>query len=210
MDAAGHLFDRHAVSCDRVPDADEADLDILADSGGRIAGAKFVPYPLVGTLQFEIPVAIPAIGPVGRLGQAIEFGFVIGRDEPLAVDQPHHDPDRERTAAETEAEQLIVLVAIIAACKFIQRDDVAPEAEAEGAAQNGPRLERGGSDAVVIERDLVVGRKIQRLVGAPDVGAPHLRRGIAGAVREQDDLSAHAIVSDSSQRVHNLWWNSLA
>ena len=156
MNAAGHFVDRHAVGGNRVPNADEPDLDVPANLPGRVVRTELVAEPLVGRFQPQIVIAIPAIGAVGRTREAMQFGFVIGFDQPLAVDQPHHDPDREGTAAEAEAEQFVVLVAIVPAGKLVERDDVAAQAETERTAEDRHRLERRGADAVVIERDLVV------------------------------------------------------
>ena len=136
--------------------------------------AELVADPLIGRFKLQIMVAVPAIGAVGRACQAVEFGLVVGLDEPLAVDQPHHDPDREGAAAEAEAEQFVVGIAIVAAGEFVEGDDVAPQAETESAAEDGHWLERRGSDAVVVERDLVIAGKIQCLERAPDIGAPDL------------------------------------
>src|SRR4030081_133320 len=96
-------------------------------------------------------VTMPAIGAIGRTRQTVEFGFTVSLDEALAVDHSHYDPDREGAAAEAEAEQLVVLIAIIAAGEFVERDDVAPQAETERAAEDRHRLERRGADAVVVE-----------------------------------------------------------
>ena len=117
--------------------------------------SELVADPLIGRFKLQMMVAVPAIGAVGRTRQAVEFGFIVGFDEPLAVDQPHHDPDREGAAAESETEQFVVGIAIVAAGEFVEGDDVAPEAETERATEDRHRFERRGPDAVVVKCDLV-------------------------------------------------------
>ena len=94
----------------------------------------------------------------------------------------------------------IVGVAIVTAGEFVQRDDVAPQPETERAAEDRHRLERRSADPVVIERDLVVAGEIQRLEHAPDIGSPDFRGGIAGAVGQQNDFSAHEMPRHSLKR----------
>src|ERR1700730_3837173 len=88
---------------------------------------------------------------------------------------------------------IVGLILVVAAGEFVDVDDVPLQAEAERAAENRPRLERRGADAVVVECNLVISRPVQRLEGAPDVVAPDLRRGIARAVRQQNNFSTHGI-----------------
>ena len=80
----------------------------------------------------EPPVRVEmrhVIGAVGgsRLFIQLRFGLAAGRDEPLVEDQADGDPDREGAAAEAESEDLVIVHAIIAAGKFIERDDVAAQ-----------------------------------------------------------------------------------
>src|SRR3979409_576282 len=119
-------------SAGSVPD--KPDLDVLANLLRRIVRAELVADPLVRRFQLQMRVAVPAIGAVGRTRQAVEFSLVIGLDQTLADDHPHQDSDREGAAAEAKAEQLIAIVAIVAAGKFVERDDVAPQADPERAA----------------------------------------------------------------------------
>ena len=141
MDSPAHFIDRHAVGRNRIPNADEPDLDVSADPLRRILRTELVANPLIGRFELQIVIAVPAIGAIGRACQAVELGLVIGLDETLAVDEAHHDPDREGPAAEAEAEQFVVGIAIVAAGKFVEGDDVAPQAETESAAEHGHWLE---------------------------------------------------------------------
>ena len=99
--------------------------------------------------------AFAAILPVSLMRSPIEFGLIVGDDEPLIEHQARDDANRESAAAETEAEDLVILGADVAAGKFVDLDDVALEAETKCAAENGERLERRGADAVIVERHLI-------------------------------------------------------
>src|SRR5690349_10645535 len=142
MNAARHFVDRHAIGCHRVPNADKPDLDVPANDLGRIRGAELVAYPLVRRFELQMMIAIPAIGAIGRTREAVQFDFIVSLDEALAVDQTHHDPDREGAAAESKAKQFVIVVAIVAAGKFIEGYHIAPQAETESTAEDRHRLER--------------------------------------------------------------------
>src|SRR5262249_15036599 len=128
-------------------------------------------------------VPLAAVLAIGGASPARELGFVRRRDQALAQDQSADHPDREGAAAEAETEEeVLVIDAIIATGEFIDVDDVALQPKAEGAAENGPWLERRRTDAVVIECDLVAAGQIERLEGPPHIGAPHFGGRIAGAI----------------------------
>src|ERR1700738_702625 len=193
--AAGHLVQWQAIGGHRVPDPHETDvLDwaivalVILDRQQRITDRAI---PILGVPGPSCMVALATIFPVGGDRLLIEFGFTLGGDKALIENQPDHDPNREGAAAESEAVDIVVFVLVVAADEFVDVDHIALQAEAERAAEDRPRLERRGADAVVIERDLVIPRQVERLEGAPDVGAPDLRRGIAGAVGQKNDVSAH-------------------
>jgi len=76
--------------------------------------------------------------------------------------------------------------------------------ETESAAEDRIGLNEESADTVVIESRPVAPGKIPRLEGAPDIGAPDLGGGIAGAVREQDDFSAMEMPRRDNQWNCNL------
>lgn len=110
----------------------------------------------------------------------------------MIKDQPHHHANGEGAPAKAKAEYLVTLVKPVAAGELVDIDNVAFQPEAERAAEHGERLERRRADAVIVERHLIRSGKIKPFECAPDVGAPDLRRGISGAIREQNDFPAHA------------------
>src|SRR5262249_105127 len=101
----------------------------------------------------------------------------------------------KRAAAEAESKYFIVGRTVVPAYELVEIDDVAFESPPEAATQNGKRLERRCADAVVVAGDLLGAREIERLEHPPYVGAPHLRRGVPGAVGQQDDFLAHGCPS---------------
>ena len=86
-------------------------------------------------------VALATIFPVGGDGLSIELGFIVGGDKALIENQAHDDTDRECAAAEAEAIDIVALVLVVAADKFVDVDDVPLQAKAERPAENRPRLE---------------------------------------------------------------------
>src|SRR5229473_1881259 len=196
-DAARHLVHRQAIGGHRVPHPDEADVLDLAivalvvrDRQQRVPNC---PEPVLGMPGPQRVVALAAIIPVGGDRLVIELGFAAGGYQTLIENQADDDTDGEGAATEAEAVDIVAVALVVAAGEFVDVDDVPLQAEAERAAKNRPRLERGGADAVVVECDLVISRQVQRLEGAPDICAPDLRRGIARAVGQQNNVSAHAI-----------------
>lgn len=192
-DAARHLVQRRAVGGDRIPHADEMDfrhLPVLVLV--VVVAQEQVADPAENFLDAEDGVV--ALAPVGAVGGArlvVELLLVARRDQALVEDQAADDAHGEGAAAEAEAEEAVAVVAIVTAGEFVDVDDVALQPDAEGAGEDRPRLERGRADAVVVEGDLVAVRQFERLERAPDIGAPDLRAGIAGAVGQKDDVSAH-------------------
>ena len=199
-DAARHLIQWRSVRSNGVPDPDEANLSYRAIVGlVVIFRQKQVADRAENILDVpDSMVPLPPILTVGRAGLSVEFRFILGRHQALIENQADDDADREGATAESESVDVVGVVAIITACEFVDVDHVALQAEAERPAENRQRLERRSADAVVIERDLVRTGKVQRLEGAPDIGAPHLRRGIAGAVGQQNNVSAHGIALGAS------------
>src|SRR5262249_3941871 len=194
-DAARHLIHRQAIGGYRIPHPEEADLLDLAivalvviDRPQEVANGPEPIFRMPGPPRM-IPLA--AILPVGSDRLFVELAFIFGRDQPLIEDQACHDTYRECAAAEAESVDVVAIVLVVAASEFVEVDDIPLQAEAECAAKDRPWLERRGAYAIVIEGDLATSRKIQRLKGTPDVRAPNLGCRIAGAVRQQHNVSAH-------------------
>ena len=180
LNAAGHFVDRHAVGGNRVPDPDEVNFFDRAIVG-RVVILRQTDIADRAEEILDVPesvIPLAPILPVGGVSFLVEFRFALGRHQALIEHETYDDADRKGTPAETKSVDVIVRVAKIAAGKFVNFDYVAFQAITECAAENGQRLERRGADAVVIERDLVGAGEIKRLEGSPDVGAPHLRRGL--------------------------------
>ena len=134
-----------------------------------------------------------AVLSVGRARKALQVdlaGRRLGREDALSHHQPGHDPHRERTATEPEAEDLRVPL-VVPAQERVELDDVALETPAERAADQRQRLERGGADPVVVDRDLIGLGEIERLEQPPDVAAPDPGRRVTGPVGQEDDPLAH-------------------
>ena len=148
----------------------------------------------------ERVIALAAIGAIGRMRLAVQFALAVSGDQPLIEDQAHHHTDGETAAAEAEAEQFVIGIPPVAASEFVEIDDVALQTEAERAAEYGKRLEGGGSDAVVVERNLIGAREIERFEHTPDIGTPDLRRGVTRAVGQQNDFPAHASPRNDAAR----------
>jgi hypothetical protein len=106
----------------------------------------------------------------------------------LSRDHPGHNADRER--ATTEAKAIYAIPGfIISAAKTVDIDHIALQAEAKHAAENGKRLERRRAYAVIVVSDLAGGiAQIEYLKQPPDIGLENLRRTVAGAVGQQDDI----------------------
>ena len=78
---------------------------------------------------------------------------------------------------------------IISAAETVDIDHIALQAEAKHAAENGKRLERRRAYAVIVVSDLAGGiAQIEYLKQPPDIGLENLRRTVAGAVGQQDDI----------------------
>src|SRR6476661_4622930 len=196
-DAARHLIQWRAVGGNGVPDANEVNFFDRTIVGLVVI---FRQKQIADRAEkiLDVPDGVVPLAPVlavGRTGLLVELRFALGRHQALVEHEAYDDADRKGAPAETKSVDAVVRIAIIAAGKFVNIDYVALEAIPEGASENSERLERRGADAVVIERDLVGAGQVQRLEGAPDIGAPHLRRGIAGAVGQQNNISAHGIAS---------------
>ena len=104
--------------------------------------AKQIADPPEDILDAEDGVV--ALAPVLAIGcpcLLVEFLLVLRRDQALAENQPADDTNGEGAATEAEAEEAIGVVVIIAAGELVDVDDVALQAEAEGAAEDGPWLE---------------------------------------------------------------------
>src|SRR3954451_2188122 len=119
--------------------------------------------------------------------------FFIGGalDEALAERQPRHDPHRVGAAAESETVYSVARL-VVPAKKFIQRQNVSSQSPAECAAEYRERLEGRSADAVVIAGNLQRIGEIKAFEYAPDVGPPDLARGIAGSIRQQNDVLDHS------------------
>jgi len=156
-------------------------------------------------------VALAAILSVGGDRLFVELGFIVSGHQALIEDQADDHADREGATTEAEAIDIVGLILVVAAGEFVDVDHVPLQAEAERTTKNRPRLERRGAYAVVVECDLVISRQVQRPEGAPDICAPHLRRGIACAVGKQNNFTAHVIApalcisptTCSSRTLHN-------
>jgi hypothetical protein len=213
-DAARHLVDRQTVSGHRVPHPDEADVLDLAivalvvlDRQQRVPNC---PVPVLWMPGPQRMVTLAAILPVGGDRLLIEFGFIGSGHQALIENQADDHPDREGATTKAEAIDIVGLVRVVAAGELVDVDHVPLQAEAERAAENRPRLERRGADAVVVECDLVISRQVQRLEGAPDIRAPDLRRGIARTVRQQNNFSTHGIPRRAIEQFYNLWFHTIA
>src|SRR5207248_8150918 len=108
----------------------------------------------------------------------------------FGCDEIDQDADRERAAAETEPVDVVSFL-VISAYEFVEVDDVALESPSQGAADGGEILVGGRPDAVIVLRELVCFRLIQRLKQTPDVGLLRLGRAVAGAIGEKDDFFGH-------------------
>jgi len=87
----------------------------------------------------------------------------------------------------SEVENIVAVALVVAAGKFLDVDDVPLQAEAERAANNRPRLERGAADAVVAEcgvafpdrKDLIVRGPVSWIVSPGRVDAKRQSRRAA-------------------------------
>src|SRR3954447_12948515 len=211
-DTPRHFVDGQSVGGHRIPEAEESDVVdralglVMLCRDEQIAQLAKRPLDLKSRFEAFRPVCTVSDGDL-----LIELFLGAVTDQPLFADQPVHDTDGEGAAAEPEGEDVVALPgaaflvamlcfgggrfqrlivemrAIIAARKLVDIEHVPLQTEAEGTAQDRERLEGRGADAVVIECDLLRTCKVQRFEYAPDIGAPDLAGGIAGAVREQDD-----------------------
>ena len=169
-DPSRHLVHRQAIGGHRIPHPHEADVFGLAivalvvlDREEEVANG---PVPVLWMPGQQSMVALGAVLPVGRDGLLVELAFVVGGHKALVENQADDDADRKCAAAEAEAVEVVAFVLVVAACKFVDVDDVPFQAKAERAAKDRPRLECRSADAVVVEGDMVVSRKVQRLKGA--------------------------------------------
>lgn len=133
------------------------------------AWIKKIANPAKRYLDLKIRVKLLAKMPVGSPGIARQLRFAAVRHQPLTCHEAGHDAYGECAAAEPEAEDAVSIV-VVAAKKAIEGDDVAFQSEAKDTAQDGERFERGGTDAVVVERNLRCRiAEIERLIEPPDV-----------------------------------------
>jgi hypothetical protein len=109
-----------------------------------------------------------------RLLVKLAFGLAVGGYEALIEDESDGHTDGEGPAAEPESKDFVVPRPTISAREFVEGDDIAAETNAEGATEQGPWLEGGGANAVIVAGNLFVVGQIQRAEHAPDVGAPNL------------------------------------
>ena len=126
--------------------------------------------------------------------EAMKLDLVVGRDKALVENETGYHANGEGATAEAEAENLVGVALPVPADELVDVDDVAPQSDAEGAAEDGERFETRRANSVVIERNLIGTREIQRLEGPPNVRAPDGSRGISGAVGKHDDLPSHVSV----------------
>jgi hypothetical protein len=70
------------------------------------------------------------VSAVGPLGLPIQFavGNLVRGNEPLVEYQANRHTHRERATTESESEDLVIFFAVVAASKFVERDDVTPQA----------------------------------------------------------------------------------
>ena len=150
VDGARDLLDRPAIGADGVEDAEEVeffDSDQIELFQRRLA-ENDVAHPVAQRPQrpdqdvaagFEIlDLAVAAVGDLGIARQVGLVAVVI--DEPDAGDETGDDADREGAAAEAETVDFVA-IPVVAAAEGIDVDDVALQAEAENAAEDGERLE---------------------------------------------------------------------
>src|SRR5690242_13831693 len=109
--------------------------------------------------------------------------------EPLARDEPDEHANRERATAESETVDRIAGPPV-AADELVEIQYVPLQPPAERAAEGGKIAVRRGADAIVIPRDLVRARLVERLEHAPDISFVCLRGAVAGAVGKNDDVPA--------------------
>ncbi|MBA7708130.1 hypothetical protein ES703_117020 [subsurface metagenome] len=207
-DPARHFVDRQAIGGDGVPQAEEGNIVdrplVLVVLRRNEDVAQLAEQPL--DLEFRLE-RFRAVLPVGCGDLVVELFLGAIAHQSLLADQAVHHAHGEGAAAEAEAEDVVVLPgavalvtllrlgaggldleivemrAIVAAGELVDVERVALQAEAERAAQDRKRLERGGADAVVIEGDLLGARQVERFEHPPDIGTPDLAGGIAGAIR---------------------------
>src|SRR6185295_7159338 len=105
-----------------------------------------------------------------------EVGFVVVvGSQADAGDEAGNDAYRERATAEAEAKDAVI-VPVVAAAETIDVQDVALQANPEDSGEGRPPFERRGSNAVVVEGDLLFRLgEIERLKQPPDVGLEYLR-----------------------------------
>ena len=203
VDAARHLLDRAAIGRDRVPHAHEVDgLDFDPPSGLQSARSPPQRRDCVAEETKRLHdephrhVEAAPIDTVRRQGITGELRLAaVAGDQAHARDHPRDDADGEGAAAEAKAEDAVAR-AVVPAGVAIEVEHVALEAEAEDAAEHGQRAERRRSHSVVVVRDLPARiTEIERSVDPPDIGLEQLRRAVAGAIRQQDDVLCHACSS---------------
>ena len=205
----GELVDREPVSRHRVPHADEPDRQRRGVGDAVVAGlgVGFEALTLLAEADHGVPSSaqegdmglaapsesLPAIGAVGGGDLALQIGLVprVG-DDPLVQDQADQDPGREGSPAEAERIDLVARP-VRAADEGVEVAHVAGEADPEGPAQHGERLEGRGADAVVVVGKLArmlgsaVG-EIDSLVQPPDVRPEHFPGTVAGPVGEHENV----------------------
>ncbi len=192
-DAPLELVDRHAVGGDGVPQAQEADRHraglALRRQGGEVRGglARGEPQQRVAQPPAQPHHGAPrriarvAVAAVGEDRVRVELGLGAAAHQALAVDQRRQHADGERAAAEAEGVD-VVARRVVAADELVEVDDVALQAVAADAAEDGQELDRRIADAVVVHRELRRRRLVDRLEHAPDIGLLRLGRAVAGAV----------------------------
>ncbi|MHC2307002.1 hypothetical protein ACVIJ1_003472 [Bradyrhizobium elkanii] len=199
-DAARHLVDRQAIGRDGIPDADEFDRRHRFAGDLRIGfvASKAIPQPHKNIIaqcaewHLDAPDRVVALGPVCAIGlhrAVVQLGFGVRDDQALIEDECSERAHGECAAAESEQVDLrIALVIVVPADELVGIEDVALEAIAEGAAEDGQRNEFRRADAVVILGGLRIALQIERLEYPPDIGAPDAGSGVAGAVGQNNDL----------------------
>ena len=109
-------------------------------------------------------------------GSPIEIEFIFGLNQSLIQNQTDNDTNRESAATKAETKDLVIVILMIATDELVNIDRVALQAISKRAAEYRKRFEARGSNAIVVEGDLVGIGQIDRLKCAPNICSPHGRR----------------------------------
>src|ERR1700680_3654521 len=173
------FIDGKAVSTDRIPQADELEVR------NSPLCLDLMPVPLRGGRPSESvkpfsPKSIPSM-------QNFALKRLLGKlrvDQALIANQADQDADRVGTSAESECKDFFTRAAVSARQEGVEMAHVPCEPDAESAADQCQRAERGRSDAVVIFGELIISAQVKSSIDAPDIVFLRLCAAVSRPLRQ--------------------------